>query len=85
MGLKVIQNSTALKLAITEGFGESIVVATQDVASGGYMGEYTGQVLSKQGLEERIRTEYNKQQKLHVLPLNQELVVDASTKGSICR
>ena len=75
----------SLKLAITEGFGESIVVATEDIASGVFLGQYTGQVMSKKGLEERITTEYNKQQKLHVLPLNQELVLDASMKGSICR
>ena len=80
-----IQNNAATKLAITEGFGESIVVATQDVVSGEYMGQYTGQVLNKQGLQERIKTEYSKQQKLYVLPLTQELVVDASSKGSICR
>lgn len=82
---RVIQNNTSLKLAITEGFGESIVVATEDVSSGVYLGQYTGQVVAKQGLEEKINKEYTKQQKLHVLPLNQELVVDATAKGSICR
>ena len=72
-------------MAITEGFGESIVVATEDVSSGVYLGQYTGQVVAKQGVEEKINKEYTKQQKLHVLPLNQELVVDATAKGSICR
>jgi len=80
-----IQNNTPSKLAITEGFGESIVVATQDVPKGVFMGQYTGQVLTKQKLEERITTEYTKQQKLYVLPLTQELVVDATLKGSITR
>jgi len=80
-----IQNNAPSKLAITEGFGESIVVATQDVVGGVFMGQYTGQVLSKHKFEEKINSEYRKQQKLYSLPLNEELVVDASTKGSITR
>ena len=80
-----IQNNAPNKLAITEGFGESIVVATQDVASGVFMGQYTGQVLAKQKFEEKVQTDYAKQQKLFAMPLNEELVLDASTKGSITR
>ena len=83
--IQAIQNNTAPKISITEGFGVSIVVATDSIPCMAFIGQYTGQVMTKLGLEERIAKEYTKQQKLHVLPLNQELVVDASVKGSICR
>ena len=83
--IQAIQNNTAIKVAITEGFGVSIVVATEDIPRGAYLGQYTGQVVSTENVEERIANEYTKQQKLHILPLNQDLVVDASVKGSICR
>eukprot|EP00092_Neocalanus_flemingeri_P041191 GFUD01044851.1.p1 GENE.GFUD01044851.1~~GFUD01044851.1.p1 ORF type:complete len:723 (+),score=194.21 GFUD01044851.1:60-2228(+) len=84
-GNRAIQNNTAIKIAITEGFGVSIVVATEDIPRGVFLGQYTGQVLAKKELDERIVKEYTKQQKLYVLPLNQDLVIDASIKGSICR
>ena len=80
-----MQNKTVQKIAVTEGFGVSIVVATEDLASGAFLAQYTGQVMNRQALEQRINEEHTKQQKLHVFPINKELVVDASLKGSICR
>ena len=73
-----------MKLAITEGFGESIVVATENIKSGSFLGQYTGQIVSKQKLEEKLSTESNAK-KQYVLPLSKDLVIDATDKGSICR
>jgi len=81
---RVMQTGVPMKLAITEGFGESIVVATENIKSGSFLGQYTGQIVSKQKLEEKLSTESNAK-KQYVLPLSKDLVIDATDKGSICR
>ena len=60
------------------------MVATEDVAKGVYLGHYTGQVMTKQALESKIASESGSR-KLYVQPLVDNLVIDASFKGSICR
>ena len=63
------------------------VVATHDLEAGSFIGQYTGQVMTRDKFEEILNNEYVLSQnlKLHVLPLSVDLVVDATAKGSICR
>ena len=63
------------------------MLVTDDLSPGALIGEYTGQVMRKEVFEEKLRSEYVHKEnlKLHVVPLNDELVVDATVKGSLCR
>ena len=63
------------------------VVATHDLVAGSFIGQYTGQVMTRESFEDKLRNEYinNESLKLHVIPLTEDLVVDATTKGSVCR
>ena len=70
-------------LAVTE----AGVVVTHDLTMDTFIGQYTGQLMSRDMFEEKLRTEYinTGNLKLHVMPLNDDLVIDATIKGSICR
>ena len=61
------------------------LVATEEVMAGRFLAQYTGEVISREEMEVRLATHYRPGQKLHVLPLGDDAVVDASNKGSLCR
>ena len=61
------------------------LVATEEVMAGRFLAQYTGEVISREEMEVRLTTHYRPGQKLHVLPLGDDAVVDASNKGSLCR
>ena len=46
-----------------------------------------GQVMTRDTFEQKLSNDYvnNGNLKLHVIPLNADLVVDATIKGSVCR
>ena len=81
---RAMQLQTQPLMAATD---NGTVLATKDMAPGTFIGQYTGQVMTKDTFEEKLRTEYvnNQSLKLHVIPLNEELVVDATVKGSMSR
>ena len=66
---------------------EAGVVVTHDLVAGSFIGQYTGQVMTRESFEDKLRNEYinNESLKLHVIPLTEDLVIDATSKGSVCR
>jgi len=60
---------------------------THDLVAGSFIGQYTGQVMTRESFEDKLRNEYinNESLKLHVIPLTEDLVIDATSKGSVCR
>jgi len=83
-GNRAVQLQTQPLLAVNQA---GAVVATHDLEAGSFIGQYTGQVMTRDKFEEILNNEYVLSQnlKLHVLPLSVDLVVDATAKGSICR
>ena len=83
-GNRAVQLQTQPLLAVNLA---GAVVATHDLEAGSFIGQYTGQVMTRDKFEEILNNEYVLSQnlKLHVLPLSVDLVVDATAKGSICR
>ena len=83
-GNRAVQLQTQPLLAVNRA---GAVVATHDLEAGSFIGQYTGQVMTRDKFEEILNNEYVLSQnlKLHVLPLSVGLVVDATMKGSICR
>jgi len=82
-GNRAMQVQTQPLLAQTE----AGVIVTHDLMAGSFVGQFTGQVMTRDTFEQKLSTEYvnNGNLKLHVIPLNAELVVDATIKGSVCR
>ena len=68
-------------------FSEGSLVVTSSTQQGDLLAQYTGQVMTRHTFQARLSEEYIKEQdlSLHVFPLSEELVVDATSKGSICR
>ena len=64
---------------------QDVLVATERVRGGRYLAQYTGEVVTREEMEDRVRSEYWPGQTLHVLPLATTAVVDATNKGGICR
>ena len=55
------------------------------VPAGTFLAQFTGEVLAKEELENRMANLYQMGQPLYLLPLGQTAVVDATKKGSIAR
>ena len=68
-------------------FSEGSLVVTSSTQQGDLLAQYTGQVMTRHTFQARLTEEYIKEQdlSLHVFPLSEDLVVDATSKGSICR
>ena len=67
-------------------FSGSSLVATTNLQAGAVLAQYTGEVMTKETFKARLEGEYAQQDlSLHVFPLTEELVVDATSKGSIIR
>jgi len=83
-GNRAVQLQTQPLLAVNQA---GAVVVTHDLEAGSFIGQYTGQVMTRDKFEEILNNEYVLSQnlRLHVLPLSVDLVVDATAKGSICR
>ena len=78
--------------AITNGLGERVtttnqgrLVAMEAVPAGTFLAQYTGEVIAKEELENRMANLYKMGQPLYLLPLGQTALVDATKKGSIAR
>jgi len=84
-GNRAIQLKGDDKIALTEEFGGTKLVATGEIEAGSYLAQYTGQLVTRDDLEDRLAKLYRPEQRIHVLPLNKVWVVDATTKGSIAR
>ena len=76
-----ISNRTADKVRLDQGR----LVATEGVAPGRFLAQYTGEVISRQELEVRLIYSYKTGQNVYVLPLGDGAVVDATSKGGQCR
>ena len=61
------------------------LVATEGVPWGVFLAQYTGEVVTREELGARLTSKYRPDQKLHVLPLGDEAVVDASLRGGLAR
>merc|ERR1719339_155412 len=78
-------------MAVTNGLGERVttkqgrLVAMEAVPAGSFLAQFTGEVLAKEELENRMANLYQMGQPLYLLPLAQTAVVDATKKGSIAR
>merc|ERR1719339_39903 len=78
-------------MAVTNGLGERVttnqgrLVAMEAVPAGTFLAQFTGEVLAKEELENRMANLYQMGQPLYLLPLAQTAVVDATKKGSIAR
>ena len=67
-------------------FSGGSLVATTNLEVGAVVAQYTGEVMSKETFQTRLAKEYaQKDLSLHVFPLNEQFVVDATIKGSIIR
>ena len=77
--------------AVTNGLGERVttkqgrLVAMEAVPAGTFLAQFTGEVLAKEELENRMANLYQMGQPLYLLPLGQTALVDATKKGSIAR
>ena len=66
---------------------DGVLLVTTSLQVGDLVGQYTGQVMTRETFQTRLGEEYVKEQdlSLHVYPLTEDLVVDATCKGSIAR
>ena len=77
--------------AVTNGLSERVttkqgrLVAMEALPAGSFLAQYTGEVLSREELENRMANMYQMGQTLYLLPLGQTAIVDATKKGSIAR
>ena len=59
--------------------------ATTNLEAGAVLGQFTGEVMTREAFQTRL-VEYAQQDySLYVYPLTEELVVDATSKGSVIR
>jgi len=67
-------------------FSAGSLVVSEHLEPGDLVAQYTGQVMTRDTFQSRLE-EYAQHEdlSLHVYPLSDDLVVDATTKGSICR
>ena len=77
--------------AITNGLGERVtlkqgkLVAVEAMPEGTFLAQYTGEVLTKEEMDSRLKSVYQGGQALFMLPIGSTAVVDATRKGSIAR
>ena len=66
---------------------DGVLLVSTNLQPGDLVGQYTGQVMTRETFQTRLSEEYVREQdlSLHVYPLTEDLVVDATSKGSICR
>ena len=65
--------------------GGNLTAATR-LEAGALVAQYTGEVMSRETFISRLEQEYAQQDSsLYVFPLTEELVVDATSKGSVIR
>ena len=75
--------------AVTNGLSERVttkqgrLVAMEALPAGSFLAQYTGEVLSREELENRMANMYQMGQTLYLLPLGQTAIVDATKKGSL--
>merc|ERR1719339_751926 len=78
-------------MAVTNGLSERVtmnqgrLVVMEAVPAGTFLAQFTGEVLAKEELENRMANLYQMGQPLYLLPLGQTALVDATKKGSIAR
>ena len=67
-------------------FSGGNVTATTKLEAGAVLGQFTGEVMTREAFQTRLEGEYAQQDySLYVYPLTEELVVDATSKGSVIR
>ena len=66
---------------------DGVLLVTTSLQVGDLVGQYTGQVMTRETFQTRLGEEYVREHdlSLHVFPLTEDLVVDATRKGSISR
>ena len=67
-------------------FSGGNLTVTANLEAGDVVGQYTGEVMTREAFQTRLEQEYAQQDfSLYVFPLTEELVVDATSKGSVIR
>ena len=67
-------------------FSGGNLTVTTNLEAGALVAQYTGEVMTREAFQSRLEEEYAQQEySLYVYPLTEELVVDATSKGSVIR
>ena len=67
-------------------FSGGNLTVTTNLEAGAVLGQFTGEVITREALQTRLVEEYAQQDfTLYVYPLTEQLVVDATSKGSVIR
>ena len=67
-------------------FSGGNLTVTTNLEAGAVLGQFTGEVMARETFQTRLEEEYAQQDfSLYVFPLTEQLVVDATSKGSVIR